>query len=298
MMVYISLVHVLAVMSLPYLFSSNWKTLLFAFALWPVTGAGITVGVHRLWAHRSYEAHWTVRTVLMLCNSMANQGSIFQWTRDHRVHHKHSETVADPHNATRGFFFAHMGWLLVKKDPRVIAAGRTLSFDDLLADPVVMFQKATDPWFALFMCFIVPGLVTRHLLGDTFTAGFMVPGALRYVYVLHCTWCVNSLAHMYGQKPYDPHASTSENGFVTFLAFGEGWHNWHHKYPYDYAASEYGTIEGKWNPSKDVIDALAKVGLVKNRKRATGAWAIAKARMEREGLSTTGEKQFVKQRAE
>lgn len=103
----------------------------------------------------------------MLLNSMANQGSIFQWSRDHRVHHKHSETVADPHNASRGFFFSHMGWLLVKKDPAVIAAGRTLSYHDLESDPIVAFQKSVDPWFALFMCFVLPGLVVQHFLSSS-----------------------------------------------------------------------------------------------------------------------------------
>lgn len=83
------------------------------------SGLGITGGVHRLWAHRSYDAHWTARVFLMLINSMANQGSIYHWSRDHRVHHKYSEMDADPHNATRGFFFAHMGWLYVKKHPDV-----------------------------------------------------------------------------------------------------------------------------------------------------------------------------------
>ena len=77
----------------------------------------------------------------MLMNSIANQGSIYHWSRDHRVHHKYSETDADPHNATRGFFFAHMGWLYVKKHGDVVKAGRELNFDDLKADPVVMLQK-------------------------------------------------------------------------------------------------------------------------------------------------------------
>ena len=117
--------------------------------------------MHRLWAHRSYDAHWSVRVFMMLINSMANQGSIYHWSRDHRVHHKYSETDADPHNAKRGFFFAHMGWLYVKKHPEVIKAGRTLSYADLEADPIVMFQDSMDPWFALFMCFVLPAMVNR-----------------------------------------------------------------------------------------------------------------------------------------
>jgi stearoyl-CoA desaturase (delta-9 desaturase) len=87
--------------------------------LWIASGLGITAGAHRLWAHRSYRAKAPLKAFLMLCNSMAFQGSIFEWSRDHRVHHKGSDTNADPHNATRGFFFAHMGWVMVRKHPNV-----------------------------------------------------------------------------------------------------------------------------------------------------------------------------------
>jgi stearoyl-CoA desaturase (delta-9 desaturase) len=57
------------------------------------------------------------------------------------VHHKYSETEADPHNATRGFFFAHVGWLLVRKHPAVLEKGAQLDVSDLMADPVVRIQR-------------------------------------------------------------------------------------------------------------------------------------------------------------
>lgn len=97
---------------------------------------GITVGAHRLWSHRSFEASFVVRLVLMLFNCIANQGTIFHWCRDHRVHHKYSETEADPHNAKRGFFYAHMGWLILKKNKEVIKAGEKLDLSDLYSDPI------------------------------------------------------------------------------------------------------------------------------------------------------------------
>ena len=239
---------------------------------------GITGGAHRLWSHRSYKASFPLRVFLMLCNSIANQGSLWHWSRDHRVHHKHSETNADPHNATRGFFFAHMGWLFVKKHPDVIEAGKKLNFDDLAEDSTVMFQKALDPWFALFMCFVLPGLVGT-LWGENFWNGYWVAGALRYICVLHFTWLVNSAAHFYGDHPYDPQSWPSENPIVSYLAVGEGWHNWHHKYPYDYAASEYG-ITKQFNPTKLFIDVMCLLGLASDRKRATGAWSQLRAKRD------------------
>jgi len=275
MIIYISLAHVAALFGLFSLSYCSRYTLLWAFICWPISGLGITAGAHRLWAHRSYKATFALRTLLMLANSMANQGSIWHWSRDHRVHHKHSESKADPHDATRGMFFAHMGWLFVKKHPSVIEAGKTLNFDDLSSDPVVVFQKTLDPWFALFMCFVFPGLVGM-LWGDSFWNGYLVAGALRYVCVLHFTWLVNSWAHFFGDHPYDPASWPAENPVVSVLALGEGWHNWHHKYPFDYATSEFG-ITKQYNPTKFFIDTCCFLGLASERKRATGAWAKLKA---------------------
>lgn len=168
-----------------------------------------------------------------------------------------------------------MGWLLTKKHQDVVDAGKKLNFDDLLADPVVMFQKTFDPWFALFMCFVFPGLVCT-LWGDNFWNGYFVAGALRYIIVLHITWCVNSAAHFFGDHPYDPTSWPAENPLVSFGALGEGWHNWHHKYPFDYAASEYG-IDKQFNPTKLFIDICCFFGLASDRKRGTGAWTKLKA---------------------
>ena len=79
---------------------------------------------------------------LILCGEISVfQNDIFEWSRDHRMHHKFSETDADPHNAKRGFFFAHMGWLLVRKHPDIRAKAHTIDLSDLLRDPVVRIQR-------------------------------------------------------------------------------------------------------------------------------------------------------------
>jgi len=275
---YITFVHVLALCGLFYLPYCSTPTLWWAFVLWPITGFGITGGAHRLWSHRSYTASAPYRSVVMIANSIANQGSIWHWARDHRTHHFHSETVADPHDAIRGFLFAHIGWLYLKKDKRVAEAGAMVNMDDLRADGPVMLQKKYDPWWNIFWCFFFPAIVASYGWGEKFWTGFFVPGALRYIWVLHCTWLVNSAAHLWGERPYDPASNPAENPIVTIAAMGEGWHNWHHKYPFDYAASEYGVMR-QFNPTKMVIDACAAVGLVSERKRATGMWARERAKM-------------------
>jgi stearoyl-CoA desaturase (delta-9 desaturase) len=277
---YVTAVHIMGLVGLTKVMDVKRETLLLAFLLWPISGLGITVGAHRLWSHRSFTASFPVRVFLMLCNSIACQQTIYKWVRDHRVHHKHSETNADPHNATRGFFFAHLGWLYVKKHPDVIKAGKEIDMKDLQEDPVVMFQKRLDPVLNLYMCFVLPAQVAVKFWGESFWPAFFVAGALRYIFVLHCTSLVNSAAHLYGDHPYE-NTHPAENPIVSFFAIGEGWHNWHHRYPFDYAASELG-ISSQYNPSKLFIDMLAAVGLVWGRKRGTAMWNITKARRAEE----------------
>lgn len=108
-----TLLHVAAVYGFWLIFTSaQWKTNLFAFFLYQISGFGITVGAHRLWSHRSFKANLPLRIILMIFNTIAFQDSALHWCKDHRVHHKYSDTDADPHNSTRGFFFSHVGWLL------------------------------------------------------------------------------------------------------------------------------------------------------------------------------------------
>lgn len=285
MVIFLSLAHAAAIWGLFTIQVCDWRTLLWALFLWPVSGLGITAGAHRLWAHRSYTATWPLRLALMFMNSMANQGSIYHWARDHRVHHKHSDEEADPHNATRGFFYSHVGWLLVKKLPCTMEAGALLPCEDLLADPIVRFQRACDPWINLLFCFVIPSAVPMVLWGEAYWNAFFVAGALRYVYVLHVTWCVNSVAHFFGDRPYDSAALPAENWFVAFVALGEGWHNWHHKFPYDYATSEFGASM-QYNPTKLFIDACIAMGLASEPKRADKVWARMQAK-EAEGREHT-----------
>lgn len=73
MVIYLVLTHLAAVVGLSILHICKWQTLLLAFILWPITGLGITAGVHRLWAHRSYKANLPYRILLMIMNSIANQ---------------------------------------------------------------------------------------------------------------------------------------------------------------------------------------------------------------------------------
>ena len=145
---------------------------------------GITAGAHRLWSHKSYKAKLPLRILLMIMNSMALQNDIYEWCRDHRAHHKFSETNADPHNAKRGFFFAHMGWLLCKKHPEVIIKGKTVDMKDLWSDPVVRFQRRFYIPLVIFCCFILPAAIPYYLWNENYFTAFLVCSMFRYCFVL------------------------------------------------------------------------------------------------------------------
>ncbi|CAA9994922.1 unnamed protein product [Nesidiocoris tenuis] len=117
------------------------QTTLFTYFCGFMGGMGITAGAHRLWAHKTYKANTALRVILMVCNCLAFQNHVYEWVRDHRVHHKFTDTDADPHNSRRGFFFSHMGWLLMKKHSDVKTKGKLVDMSDLEEDKVLMFQK-------------------------------------------------------------------------------------------------------------------------------------------------------------
>jgi stearoyl-CoA desaturase (delta-9 desaturase) len=135
--------HTLGIMGFVWFFMLStdmfWKFLI-GFLIWHnLTGLGITGGAHRLWAHKAYTASMPLKIYLMLMNCNCFQGSIWHWSRDHRLHHKYSDTELDPHNSLRGIFFSHVGWLLEKKSPALVEEGKRIDMSDLKKEPVVMF---------------------------------------------------------------------------------------------------------------------------------------------------------------
>ncbi|CAH1236409.1 unnamed protein product [Diabrotica balteata] len=261
--------------------SAKVFTTILAVVLYICGGLGITAGAHRLWAHRSYQAKWPMRLILTIFNTLAFENSVIEWSRDHRVHHKFSETDADPHNAKRGFFFSHIGWLLCRKHPEVKSKGKGIDMSDLEQDPILAFQ---DKHYLLLMpltCFVIPTMIPMYFWNETFFNAFCV-NIFRYVFTLNATWLVNSAAHMWGDKPYDKFINPSENVSVSIFALGEGWHNYHHTFPWDYKTSELGKYST--NLSAAFIDFFAKIGWAYDLR--TVSMDMIKKRVQRTGDGT------------
>lgn len=243
--------------------TAMYKTLFWAYFLHFLSGLGVTAGAHRLFSHRSYKAKPSLKIFLMLCNCLALQNDLIEWSRDHRVHHKFSETDADPHNARRGFFFAHMGWLMCKKHPDVKEKGKGVDVSDLEADPILRFQRKHYLKLILLITFIIPAMVPVHFWGEGVWTSLFVCVFMRYCWTLNATWLVNSAAHLWGHTPYDKTINPRENIFVSFGAGGEGWHNYHHTFPMDYKAAE---VPYFFNLTTACIDLWQRMGLAYDLK--------------------------------
>lgn len=261
-----------------FLTKAMWTTCLFAVFLYLCSGLGITAGAHRLWAHKSYKARLPLRLLLTLFNTLAFQDAVLDWARDHRMHHKYSETDADPHNATRGFFFSHVGWLLVRKHPEIKAKGHTIDMSDLWADPILRFQKKYYLALMPLICFILPSYIPT-LWGESAWNAYWVCAIFRYVYVLNVTWLVNSAAHKWGSKPYDKNINPVETKPVSLVVLGEGFHNYHHTFPWDYKTAELGDYS--LNFSKLFIDFMASIGWAYDLKTVSAE--VVEKRVKRTG---------------
>ncbi|CAH2108187.1 unnamed protein product [Euphydryas editha] len=204
--------------------------------------------------------------------------SAFHWARDHRIHHKYSETDADPYNATRGFFFSHIGWLFVRKHPEVNAKGHTIDSSDLRADPVLSFQKKYYLLLVPLACFIIPSYVPT-LWGESLWNGYFVCSIFRFVFVLNIAFFINSVGHMWGNKPYDKTINPVDLKPMSLVVLGDGFHNYHHTFPWDYNAAELG--ENSFNLTKLFIDTMAKIGWAYDLK--TVSTDVIKKRVKRTG---------------
>ncbi|XP_037867672.1 acyl-CoA Delta(11) desaturase [Bombyx mori] len=249
-----------------YAFPLQLGTFLFAYAMTIFSGIGITCGVHRLWTHRSYKVKAPMKFLLMALFCSSGQNSIYNWVRDHRLHHKFADTDADPHNVKRGFFFSHIGWLMVKKNESVLTKGKLIDMSDIESDSHLMFEHKYHNQLTILFCFLIPTLMNIFLIGEDWKCAIAWQCFIRYLYVLHCELTVNSLAHMYGYKPYNENIEASENILVSVLTYGEGYHNFHHVFPFDFRAAE--TMDF-FSLSTKIIRTFEKIGWTYDLKQAS-----------------------------
>ncbi|PHH88490.1 hypothetical protein CDD83_7456 [Cordyceps sp. RAO-2017] len=256
----------------------RWPTLLFSLVFYSISITGITAGYHRLWAHRSYEAGTALRLWLALAGASAAQGSIRWWVRDHRAHHRYSDTDKDPYSVRDGLWHAHVGWLLTRKDKARV--GRA-DVSDLDADALVVWQHRHFVALLAALVVALPTLVCG--LGWRDWRGGFVYGCLVRTFLVHqSTFCVNSLAHWLGDQPYDDGSSPRDHLLTAVITFGEGYHNFHHEFPSDYRSSP---VWYHWDPTKWLIAGLGLVGLARGLRTFRGN-EIEKRRLQQRHKAT------------
>ncbi len=262
-MLVFSLTFAIAAIGVPWLALTQGLqtgTLIAAVLATGFCGMSITAGYHRLWSHRAYEAHPAIRFLYALGGAFAVQNSILHWSSDHRVHHQHvDDNERDPYSARRGFWHAHIGWML-----REYQASRYHDYRnvrDLQRDPIVVWQHRHYLMLVLLTNFGIPlafGLLSGDLLGS-----LLLVGVLRLVVSHHVTFFINSLAHMWGRQPYSDANTAKDNPLVALLTYGEGYHNYHHAFQFDYRNA---IRWWQFDPTKWLIRALSWVGLAHGLK--------------------------------
>ena len=242
------------------------------FGLFTVlNGIGIGSGYHRLWSHRTYEAHPALKWFLAVMGGMALQNSIIVWSARHRVHHRDvDDNDRDPYSIGRGFWFAHIGWML-----RDYPSGDVdySIVKDLQRDPVAAWQHRwywTLVWTTNLGLPLFLGWLTGDMLGM-----LLLAGVLRLVLSHHVTFFINSLAHIWGRQPYTDENSARDQHFLALITYGEGYHNYHHLFQNDYRC---GIRWWHLDINKWFISTCALLGLVSNRKRAP-TFKVLRARL-------------------
>ncbi len=233
------------------------------FIYFIATGLSITLGYHRLFSHLSFKAKWPVKLFTLIFGAASFENSAIDWACNHRDHHKYVDDDEDPYNINKGFFYAHIGWLLIKLKPEQDRRNVV----DLQRDPLVAWQDKYCHWIGFLVGFIVPTLLGYFHSGAIGAlGGFLIPGVARLVFVQHMTFFINSLCHTLGDRPYSSECTARDSMLMAFFTFGEGYHNYHHTFQHDY---RNGVKPWQFDPTKWAIWLLSKVGLVSGLRRVS-----------------------------
>lgn len=217
----------------------------------------ITLGYHRLFSHAAFKAAWPIRLFVLFFGGAAFEKSAMAWAALHRLHHRYTDTDRDPYNIQRGFFYAHVGWVLVE--------GRRYDYTnvrDLARDPLVVHQDRHYKLWSHLSGLVIPLLIGAWIGGWAYAILF--PVAARIFLVLNSAFCINSIAHTFGEQPFDPNSSARDHWLGVVLTNGEGYHNFHHRFPNDY---RNGVRWYHWDPTKWLIWAFSLVGLTSKLNR-------------------------------
>ncbi len=225
---YLYVIPVIALIGTGYFLQQHgfiWQTWTLCVILYVLTGLGISAGYHRLLSHRSYECLPWLKLVLLVLAAGAGFGNVFKWCSVHRRHHQYTDQQLDPHNSLNGFWYSHILWMKGE-------SSQLTNIVDVQKDTLCQWQVKYYPFIAIFIALVVPTIIAscwHDALG-----GFFVAGLLRTMVLLNVILSVNSVCHRYGGQEYILSNNSRNNWLIAIFTLGEGYHNYHHAFPYDY----------------------------------------------------------------
>jgi stearoyl-CoA desaturase (delta-9 desaturase) len=259
----VPLLAVLAAIPLAWGWGLGWHDIVIAFVFYVVTGMGITMGFHRHFTHSSFKAARPLRVSLAIAGSLAIEGPVLVWVADHRRHHKYSDKEGDPHSPwrfgndwkalTKGFLYAHIGWMF---NPNRTSQEKFCP--DLLADPPIRRVSNTFPLWAMISLLapaLIGGLWSMSLAGAL--TAFFWASLVRICLLHHVTWSINSVCHTFGNEDFDVRDKSRNVAWLAIPSFGESWHNLHHSDP---TCARHGALEGQIDISARAIWIAEKLG--------------------------------------
>ncbi len=256
-------VGVVMAVVLSWLWGFSWVNVGLLFGMYLAAMLGVTVGFHRLFTHRGFQTYRPIQWLFGALGSMSFQGPLLDWVGRHRLHHQYSDAEGDPHSPyphgpglvglSRGFWHAHIGWAFAP-----MPDGLDRYAGDLRRDPSIRLVSNLFPLWALLGVLIPAGIGLAVGGWRGCITGFVWGGLVRIFLGHHATWCVNSVCHLWGKKPYASGDESRNNLFVGIVALGEGWHNNHHAFP---SSARHGLQWWQFDISWCVIRAMMLCGL-------------------------------------
>ncbi|MBP7823320.1 acyl-CoA desaturase [Candidatus Gracilibacteria bacterium] len=265
---------IFVVLTVVYILYGTWNpvAIFTGLALYSLAMFGATGGYHRLFSHKTYQAHPLLEKFYLFLGCLGLVNSAATWSYEHRIHHAKTDTLEDPYSIKRGFFYAHMGWFLYKRPPM-----DPTKIPDLWSNKWVRFQHQYYTILSFGINIII--VVIMGFMTDWLSSIYLCFFAWLMAFH-HSMFSINSLAHTWGSKTYAKELTAVDNFFLAFLTFGEGYHNYHHAFPNDY---RNGISWYHFDPTKWLIWILEKLHLAKNLRSKDGL--IIRANLIQKDLS-------------
>jgi stearoyl-CoA desaturase (delta-9 desaturase) len=261
--VIVPLLAVAAAIPIAWGWGLGWHDAVVFLVFYVISGMGISMGFHRHFTHSSFKANKPLHVGLGIAGSLAIEGPLLVWVADHRRHHKYSDKEGDPHSPwrfgtdwkalTKGFMWAHMGWMF---NPNRTSQQKFCP--DLLADaPIVRVSRAFPLWVAVSLLgpALIGGLWSMSIAGAL--TAFFWASLVRVCLLHHVTWSINSVCHTFGNEDFEVRDKSRNVAWLAIPSFGESWHNLHHSDP---TCARHGALKGQIDISARAIWWAEKLG--------------------------------------